>query len=388
MDENNIFSALQFTPVKDDDLMMSKQNIDKINILFLSEIFGIPETTQQIYITRTLEDEAFAISTAENSSLTAAEASKIQVTEEQSLRLKKYQSSSEPIEKKYEKLEYENIISVSSQSTGISFQQLDIEILCQLHHDLTVGLDDYTGELKISKYHSGQLRMIDTVKVGKFPPYLPPKHTEISRLLETLFAYYQGKNKINLVDILEFGILLYAIHPFQNGNKRITRVIESALLEFYDYNAKGSISLGRYYSMEKTGFSFFLLSALNSRNTTAFVNFALRGYINEGENFIAKMVKNTAATKFYMHILPSLSEKKRKQYDIAFRLFIKHDLLKNSMFTKIMKESGYTHSVSQNILRSLVDDNVIQKLPDNFYVLFEFNRYIKLKNQLDALMKP
>ncbi len=140
----------------------------------------------QVFITKALEGEALAISTAEDSDLTVDEASHINITEEQSLRLLKYKNSDLSVEKKYERLEYENIKSITDKNTGIGFEYLDEVVICQLHHDLTVGMDEYASQLEISKYHSGKLRKIDTVKVGSFPPYVPPSYVKIKKLLRLL----------------------------------------------------------------------------------------------------------------------------------------------------------------------------------------------------------
>lgn len=386
MNNKTIFSELKFTPIKEESLIISKPNINKIAELF-DNIFKTTGTTQQFFITKALEAEALAISTAEDSSLSPSEASKINITEEQSLRILKYQKSKAPLEKKYEMLEYENIKSISNQSTGIGFEHLNLEILNQLHHDLTIGLDEYASQLDISKYHPGQFRANDTVKVGKFPPYEPPTHKKIKKLLNELFAYYQTKKQIHLVDIIEFGLLLYAIHPFQNGNKRVVRIIESALLDFYGYSAKKTISLGRTYAAHKDGFNHFLLYALNHRNTTAFVNFTLRCYTDDGKRTMADITVDDTENKLGKRILDSANEKKQKQYKTAFLLFKKHAFLKNSKFTELMIEAGYTHSISQGILKVMIKEDILNKLSNGNYILAEFRQFVKLADFIDQHTK-
>lgn len=382
MNKKNIFNLLSFTPIREDSLIISKLDIDKISKLF-DNIFKTSGETEQVFITRTLEDEALAISTAEDSSISPTEAANIKVTDEQSLRIIKYQKSPLPTEKKYESLEYENIKSVSSQSTGIGFEHLNIEIICQLHHDLTLGLDEYTSELSISKYHSGKLRKNNTIKVGRFPPYEPPEYKEISPLLKNLFEHYRQKKNIHLIDIIEFGVLLYAIHPFQNGNKRITRIIESALLNFYGYSARRTISLGRAYSIEKPSFNFFLLDSLKDKNTTSFVNFTLRCYTKEGKLNMLEFIENEAEHKIKTRILPYSSNKKQKQYQTAFSCFQKSDFsLKNRQFTKSMEDAGFSHSIAQNILKTLVTENIVTK-DSNGYCLSGFYQLVKLSDFID-----
>jgi len=384
MKKKNIFSELNFTPIQEKDLVYGKKNTKSISETF-EKMFQFVGATEQVIITKTLADEAYAISTAEDSSLSKEEAAHVQMTDEQSLRILKYQKSDMPIEKKYEQLEYENIRILSNQSSGLGFRHLENNLLCELHTDLTVGLDEYASALEITKYHPGKFRHIDSIKVGKFPPYIPPKHKEIPNLLSLLFQYYQEKSEIHFVDILEFGILLYAIHPFQNGNKRIVRILESSLLEFYGYSAKRSISLGRHFAIEKMNFHHFLLYSLHHRNTTSFVNFSLRGYLQEGARVMFEVYADTARIKIGIKILPLVGEKKRKQYRISYNLFAKHITLRNSEFVEKMKQEGYSHSISQAILKDFLQNEVLEKTPDKKYAFQGFFKYKSIQDKIKGL---
>lgn len=385
MNQENIFTKLKFTPVREKDLIVSQQNINKISKLF-DDIFVEAGENQQVFITQTIEAEALAISTAEDSSLSTSDVTNIELTDEQSLRITKYQKSNFSTEKKYELLEYENVKDISGKITGIDFRDFNIEIICQLHHDLTVGLDEYASVLKVSKYHPGKLRGNNAVKVGKFPPYEPPNYEEIEPLLTSLFHYYQNKDLINLVDILEFGILLYAIHPFQNGNKRIVRIMESSLLYFYGYSAKRTISLGRAYAIEKTGFNHFLLSALKERNATAFINYSLRCYIDEGKRNIINSSISVAQNKLEKQILLFSGVKKHKQYMKAFSFFKEHLVLTNSQFSRLMEKNGYGHSVAQGILKEMQEEDILIKTGKG-KVLYAFSGYRQFENLVTFIEK-
>lgn len=386
MNQKNIFSELGFVGTTEEDLIMNKEDINTVS-QFFNKIFEEVSASKQVYITKALEDEAFAISTAEESSLTEKEAASIELTNEESLRIKKYQTMDIPIEKKYEYLEFENIKSIEIYALGLGFQDLNIEIIKQFHRELTLGLDEYTSKLHISKYHSGTFRKINTVKVGKFPPYIPPKHIKIEELIKLLLKYYQSKKKIYFTDIIEFGILLYAIHPFQNGNKRVVRILESLLLEAYGYNAQNTLSIGRQYAVDKTGFHYFILQTLHKKNTAPFVNFALRKYIEEGETIMIDMLNKEVKDNFEMRILCSVQEKKKKQFSFAFSLFKKHFSLKNNKFVTFMKEKGYTHSISQTILKKMLDENILTKLSNGEYISHGFLRYRELRKFIDEKIK-
>ncbi len=172
------------------------------------------------------------------------------------------------------------------------------------------------------------------------------------------------------MDIVEFGVLLYAIHLFQNGNKRVVRVIESALLDFYGYSAKKTISLGRAYSVNKTGFNYFLLDALKHRNTRSFVNFSLRCYTDEGMRMLFDVGQARAFDILNNKLLVFANDKKRAQYEAVFSIFTGHKVLKNSQIVKLMGDRGFNHSVSQRVLKDFIEVGLVEKLAGGEYMFF------------------
>ena len=103
--------------------------------------------------------------------------------------------------------------------------------------------------------------------------------------------------------------------------------------------------------------------------------------------YIKKLAnKNEEVMEFEFYRL-SLSEKKQKQYKFALQLFEEKTFLKNSVFTKAMKKEGYSHSISQSILKKLLDDRVIQKEAIIGYTLHDTNRFTELTENIDGFLK-
>ena len=48
----------------------------------------------------------------------------------------------------------------------MAFKDIRVDFLCDLHFNLTIGLDDYCKSVGHSRYNSGQLRKTDEIKVG------------------------------------------------------------------------------------------------------------------------------------------------------------------------------------------------------------------------------
>lgn len=160
---------------------------------------------------------------------------------------------------RYDELELASIIKTFRHinATKIDIDNLSVETLKELHVSLTDGLDKIGAKLNgFTPYYSGQLRKSDSVRVGE---YQPVQHLKIRREMDAAFDYIKGNKSIT--DIFLFSLAVYAIHPFHNGNKRVCRMLEHALLKSSGLN-KGNMyshitelyaDLDKFYRQLKIG---------------------------------------------------------------------------------------------------------------------------------------
>lgn len=377
----NIYEQLGFKKHRDFIYPISVINKAKeiFNKIPLKRIGLRPLIVQQAVF-----EETFAISTAEDSELLEGDAKKIEVSEEQEARIIKYRNDDNlDMRGKYDSLEFENIMAVENQINTISFKDISIDLVCNLHHDLTVGMDEYVGKLGISKYHSGKLRKSDYVRVGKLRKYIPPGHREIKNLLDLLFDDFAKRKNVSLYDILEFHILFYAIHPFQNGNKRVARILESLFLDYYGYGVDRALSLAAYYNKEKTGCNLFLMESLLQKKVDPFVNFAVRGYFYAGNDLLyntSKIYINEFAINFGKYIKRHIKPIHYENYKIAGRSIVELNCaFTHTDFVNRMKQHGRTLGVSQMIIKDLLNRKILNK-QDGIYCLEkapEINKFIE-----------
>ena len=163
----NIYTKLGFKQAG--ELIYSDKIINEARIIFshLPKIVSI----RPLIIEQTILEETLAISTAEDSKLTLKTAKSIQISEEQEARIIKYKRNENLSDsEKYDQLEFENIKAVESRINSLGFKELNVDFICNLHHDLTIGLDEYHKETGLSYYHSGKLRQSNSTKVGKIRP--------------------------------------------------------------------------------------------------------------------------------------------------------------------------------------------------------------------------
>ncbi len=357
----NIYSALGFHHLG--TIVYPNTLIEKARKLF-DAFPARNKAIRPIVVEQMVLEESFAISSAEDSDLTLQDSKKIVILPEIEARLIKYRENRNLSSKqKYDQLEFENVKTVEEKIGGITFNDLTTETLRNLHYELTVGLDEYCKDAGVSRYHSGKFRSSDDTRVGKIRTYSPPSHAQIPHLLDLLIAELRRRKKIHLVDILEFHILLYAIHPFSNGNKRVTRVLESMLLRQYGYSADRTLSLAMYYGLKKSSTSLFLMESLHLKDPTPFVNFAIRGYFYSGRALENEMAK--AHLRSYLRTMIDLlsgffSKEKLAPHRIAADvIFELNGIFTHGQFIEHMGKKGYTLGVSQELLKYLKKENYL-----------------------------
>ena len=218
---------------------------------------------------------SFAISKAEDSQLTLQEARDVYnlVLSDPNYDFirEKLKAKEKLTNKDYDKLEFFNILKTFRNINQEPFTIDDLTLLKirELHTNLTQGLDifkDYLSDFTV--YKSGLWRDNDLIRVGS---YVPAPHTEIEKGVEELIAWL--KENQTITGIAVFHTTLYGLHPFNNGNKRICRILEHVLLRSLNINNKNLYSTSYYYHRQKARYYKYLLFSLERKNLNHFVAF-------------------------------------------------------------------------------------------------------------------
>lgn len=218
---------------------------------------------------------SFAISKAENSALTLQEARSVYdlVVANKGLTFlsEKLKSGQKLITRDFEKLEFYNIAKVfRSQSQKIlKINDLTPSFIKNTHKELTAGFDIFKNYLSnFTVYKSGIFRDNDEIRVGTC---VPAPYREIEGGVEELLSWI-SKNQ-NITSIGVFHTALYGLHPFNNGNKRVCRILEHLLLRSIGLNKKNLYSTSYYYHKEKSRYYKYLLASIERKNLGHFVSF-------------------------------------------------------------------------------------------------------------------
>lgn len=216
---------------------------------------------------------SFAISKAENSTLTLQEAQDVYdfllKNEDYSFISDKLKKEKKLSQKDYEKLEFFNIAKTFREYQEIQIDEVTPNFILELHQKLTQGLDVFERHLlHFDVYKSGKWRDNDNIRVGDYKP--APYH-EIQTCVRELVTWVQNNRTITGIGI--FHTALYALHPFNNGNKRVSRILEHIFLRSLGVNKKNLYSTSYYYHKEKARYYKYLLFSLERKNLNHFVGY-------------------------------------------------------------------------------------------------------------------
>lgn len=218
---------------------------------------------------------SFAISKAEDSQLTLQEAQGVYdlILSDPNYDFihEKLKAKKKLTNKDYEQLEFFNILKTfrSINQEAITIDDLTPLTIRELHTNLTKGLDifkDYLSDFTV--YKSGSWRDNDLIRVGS---YVPAPHAEIEKGVKELIAWLRENQTIT--GTAAFHTVLYGLHPFNNGNKRVCRILEHVLLRSLTINSKNLYSTSYYYHKQKARYYKYLLFSLERKNLNHFVVF-------------------------------------------------------------------------------------------------------------------
>jgi Fic family protein len=130
--------------------------------------------------------------------------------------------------------------------------------------------------------------------------YLAPEHAQVPRLMDEFIRFInsrmalEGYKPIIRAVIAHFYVV--SIHPFCDGNGRVSRALEAYILYQGGYNVSSFYSLANFYYKNRSGYIDQLMAARfkYDGNLNAFVKFSLNGYLQEIEqvqNEILRFIK-------------------------------------------------------------------------------------------------
>lgn len=130
-------------------------------------------------------------------------------------------------------------------------QPLDLKAMLHVHG---LVMKDLLPKEKTGHLRPGPVYIVDIVGGKEILRYTGPQKEQLKALLSELFDWI-NQNPLKLHPILLAGIFHYefvSIHPFSDGNGRVTRLLVKYILDQAGYDFRGSLVLDKYYWQNQT----------------------------------------------------------------------------------------------------------------------------------------
>lgn len=138
--------------------------------------------------------------------------------------------------------------------------------------------------------------------------YLPPEHFKVPILMQEFVEWLKDPQPLNLSPILYTGIAHYqlvAIHPFEDGNGRTTRILTTLMLIQHGYDMTSFFALESYYNRNRKTYYEALNSADKYRighqpDLTRWLQYYVRGMLIEAQrakSSIEEMLEKAQSTQ-------------------------------------------------------------------------------------------
>ena len=161
-------------------------------------------------------------------------------------------------------------------------KEINLTDVLKLHNCVANNL---LPKQKIGQLRKGPVYIIDIIGKKEIVQYTGPQAKQLANLLNDLFAWLR-ENKTKLHPVLTAGILHYefvSIHPFSDGNGRVTRLLVKLFLDQISYNFRGALVLDKYYLANRMNYYDSLHKAKHyeqqrKADLTTWLNFFVRGF--------------------------------------------------------------------------------------------------------------
>ncbi|SYZ71942.1 conserved hypothetical protein [Candidatus Zixiibacteriota bacterium] len=247
-----------------------------------------------------------------------------------------------------------------------------LHFIRKLHDILLTGVR-HRGE--IGKFRSGDVwiaeRPGDPIEKAI---YVPPEHIHVNEFMENIMDYIQSSKDRLLVTA---GLVHYqfeAVHPFEDGNGRIGRLLIPLLLFHKKKLTLPIIYLSGYFEAHRDVYIAALHEVDKRQEYTEWLSIFLKAVTDQ-----ARVTQQLMERIFSLHDgLRSEFEKLKSPYIIP----VIETMFRYPVFTipRLIEETGATRITCMTLLGSLKKANYVQELPNRSgrYKLFAFTKLLEI----------
>ncbi len=244
-----------------------------------------------------------------------------------------------------------NYVSIMAQER----KQFSIPLVLELHKRVMDKIDiKRPGQFRTSGVIVGHRNM-----AGLVIKHNPPSHSAetIQLRLTELFAYLNQQSTISL--LIQAGILHHEaayIHPFYDGNGRVTRLLTVYHLLQHDYEVSKYFILDDYYDLDRIEYSDKLHSADNG-DKTVWLEYFLEGIAHSLKAALERIRDLTER-----HIESIKGDKRvlvtRREEDVL-QIVVELKKIKTS---DVVKQLQVSRQQAQSLLHNLVEKGLLDRI--------------------------
>lgn len=245
-----------------------------------------------------------------------------------------------------------NYFELLKKLTQYAQKTLSIDIVKELHKHLLTGVDETAGSIRnvpvvVGKY-TGEPGNV-TLKVKHNPPFHTEK--EITHAIEQLFIWAQQEK--NLPTVIKAGIFHHEfvyIHPFEDGNGRVCRLLTALLFIKDNYHINKYFILDDYYDIDRNEYSDRLHSG-DQGDKTKWLE-----YFSEGVKH--SLTSALFRVKEAMKTLPVKNRPTEKELEVLKLLENQPEITSSDIAGSLSVSRQQAH----NLLSSLVEKGFLKKV--------------------------
>lgn len=228
--------------------------------------------------------------------------------------------------------------------------------MMELHQQLMDGV-------RGSKRNPGRLRSMD-VLIGSqgddfaSARFVPPPAGEVRQLLDQLAQYIADDQQ--LPALIRLALVHYqfeTIHPFEDGNGRLGRLILPLLLNAWGLLEQPLFYLSSYFEQNRTQYVDHLLGVSQRGEWSEWIGFVLLAVETQAKDAVARGQR-------LVSLRESLRSEYQSQRSSASILSIIDSLFHSPAITvaRAMEVSGLGHTRSTSLLRILEEDGILREV--------------------------
>jgi len=236
---------------------------------------------------------------------------------------------------------------------------LDLSLILELHNKLMTGVkNEIKGKIRERQIVVGSRDESNKLIVKHNPPYHTKHQIEIT--LQELLNWIQNAKELPILKTGLFHHQFVYIHPFEDGNGRVCRLLTALLFLKHKYLINKYFVLDDYYDIDRIQYSNKLHSA-DTGNQTQWLEYFTDGVKYSLQSALGKI--ETGLTKLTFDIRPTPKEQEVLKIVQKYRELTSQDLT---------KELHISRQQAFNLLKSLTEKGYIEKkgsTKNSYYIL-------------------